>query len=241
MSLFIIIIVTIINNIIKRNYVDFIATSHILNPLNEGKPVKVGRDGQEMTFSAGIALLNMFISPAEIERSIPPLRGYFTSLSRRARRNKTDQEKKRSTKQQRYHQHNQAYNSNSRTQPQLYKRKANFSPGRGNNYRCRGSFRRPISGGNKFRQLQPPMGTAPQRPPAAFIPIQGQHQGGEVYIRPVPFIPQPPPAAPPSMYTGFYPFGQAENPFPEYYNLYRSFIVPQPAPPLPKGSGGNGK
>lgn len=215
-----------------------------------------------MTLSAGISLLNKFISPTEIERSIPSLRGHFTSLTRWTHKREADQDKKKTTKQYNQHQH---YNYNQRSspnfhsssqpqqmsqinhrndfsQPQFYQRKTtNFTPGRGNIRRSRGSFRRHNSDSGRFCQLQKTMTSPSQRqpppqapppphpPPAAFIPIQGPHRRGKMLIHPVPFI-----APPPSMYTGFYPFGQPENSFPEYYNLYRSFVVPQPPqPPQP--------
>lgn len=225
--------------------------------------MKVGRDGQEMTLSAGISLLNKFISPTEIERSIPSLRGHFTSLTRWTHKRDTGQEKKKTTKQYSHHQHynysqgqpsnfyvpsqpqqmTQINHRNDFSPQQFYQRKqTGFTPGRGNIRRSRGSFRRHNSDSGRFCQSQNSMTPPSQRPPrppppAAFIPIQGPHRRGKVLIHPVPFI-----APAPNMYTSFYPFGQPENSFPEYYNLYRSFVVPQaPQPPQPPQMSPRGK
>ena len=40
--------------------VPFGQTNHLLNPLNEGKPVKISRDGQELPHSLGAAMVQLF-------------------------------------------------------------------------------------------------------------------------------------------------------------------------------------
>lgn len=50
--------------------VPFAATSHMYNPLNEGKPVKISRDGQELPHGLGCAMVQMFEKGAA-EAGIP--------------------------------------------------------------------------------------------------------------------------------------------------------------------------
>lgn len=196
-----------------------------------------------MTLSAGIALLNLFLSPAEIERFLPSLRGRFTSFTRWGRRKEPDS--KKTTKQPRQSHQQNFYvpplpsQEKNFEQPPLppppppqqhfYQRRSGYSSGRGvNSKRHRGHFRNVSGSGGQFYS-GPPLPPPPplQMPiPAAFVPMHEPPRRMKMYTHSVPYM-----APPPNVYTNFYPFGQPENPFPEYYNLYRSFVVPPPPPP----------
>lgn len=52
---------------ISRKELPFIMTSHLFNPLNEGKPVKIARDGQEIDERIGRELVNLFPRDEEIQ------------------------------------------------------------------------------------------------------------------------------------------------------------------------------
>lgn len=45
----------------------FNVTLHIRNPLNENKPVKISRDGQELPADVGRALKELFDDPSKIK------------------------------------------------------------------------------------------------------------------------------------------------------------------------------
>ncbi|XP_070563579.1 YTH domain-containing protein 1-like isoform X3 [Ptychodera flava] len=62
---------------ITRQELPFIRTSQLYNPWNENKPVKIGRDGQEIEPKAGYALCQMFPRDDNID---------ISSIVRRARR-----------------------------------------------------------------------------------------------------------------------------------------------------------
>lgn len=57
----------------KRRFdLPFLATNHLYNSMNEGKPVRIGRDGQELPADVGRALCQLFDKGAD-EAGIPPL------------------------------------------------------------------------------------------------------------------------------------------------------------------------
>lgn len=56
---------------ISRRELPFLLTSHLLNPLNDGKPVKIARDGQQIDPRIGAELVNLF--PRDEEIQIIPL------------------------------------------------------------------------------------------------------------------------------------------------------------------------
>ena len=50
----------------KRRFdLPFSATNHLYNPMNEGKPVRIGRDGQEVPADVGRALCQLFDEGAD--------------------------------------------------------------------------------------------------------------------------------------------------------------------------------
>jgi len=50
---------------LRRYDLPFGATEHLTNPLNEGKPVKIGRDGQELPSDVGEALVALIEEGAD--------------------------------------------------------------------------------------------------------------------------------------------------------------------------------
>jgi hypothetical protein len=52
----------------------FSQTSRLSNPLNEGKPVKISRDGQELPHDVGVALVNMLEAGASASVAMRPQR-----------------------------------------------------------------------------------------------------------------------------------------------------------------------
>lgn len=59
----------------KRRFdLPFLATNHLYNPLNEGKPVRIGRDGQEVPADVGRALCQLFDEGADAAGVPPPTR-----------------------------------------------------------------------------------------------------------------------------------------------------------------------
>lgn len=50
---------------LRRYDLPFGATEHLTNPLNEGKPVKIGRDGQELPPDVGEALVALIEEGAD--------------------------------------------------------------------------------------------------------------------------------------------------------------------------------
>ena len=52
---------------ISRREVPFTLTSHLFNPLNEGKPVKIARDGQQIDAHVGSELVSLFPRDQEVQ------------------------------------------------------------------------------------------------------------------------------------------------------------------------------
>lgn len=50
---------------IRRYDLPFKETEHLTNPMNEGKPVKISRDGQELPISLGLQLCRLFDEGAD--------------------------------------------------------------------------------------------------------------------------------------------------------------------------------
>lgn len=72
---------------INRNELSFNNTTHLFNPFNEGKPVKIGRDGQEIDPRVGEELCRLF--PDDTVDLIPLLKRMKNQTQKRPKKKHT--------------------------------------------------------------------------------------------------------------------------------------------------------